>query len=100
MRLHALGLVACLGILLGCDSGMTGTYQAEVEQVAPPPEQVAPGYSLDEVRKKLADAPRFIVLKSGGRFETREGERVVWDGAWRREGDQLILRAETVKGIK
>lgn len=103
MRLHALWLMACLGLVLGCDGGvsggMSGTYQAEVEQVAPPPQRVDPGYGLEDVRGKLAAAPRSIVLKSGGRFETREGDRVVWEGSWRRDGDQLILRAETVNGI-
>ena len=92
-------LVLGIIVLAGCSPGMTGTYQAEVERVAPPPERVDPGYSLEDVRKKLADAPRFIVLESGGRFETREGNRVIWEGAWRREDDQLILRAQRVQGI-
>jgi hypothetical protein len=98
MRLAAV-LLSML-VIVGCDGGMTGTYRADVEPVATPTTPAPAGYSLEDVRQQLAEAPRVIVLQSGSLFETREGERLIWEGTWRREGDHLFLRAQTVLGIQ
>jgi hypothetical protein len=92
-------MVALLALLAGCNDASTGTYRAQVERSGDPPANVPTGYSLQDVQQKLSDNPRSIILKTGGRFETREGDRVIWEGAWRTEGDQLILRAHRVNGI-
>lgn len=93
-------LVLCGVGLMGCGRGMAGTYQAQVKQIAPPKGKVDVGYSLQEVRQQLAAEPRVIELRSNGRFETRNGQSVVWEGTWRREGDALFLNAQTVNGIR
>lgn len=83
--------------LVGCGGGLTGDYHAEVEEMTPNVSRPK-GYSLEEVRAKLAAEPEQIELKSGGRFVLRRKGATVWDGKWRVEGEQLLLRAEVVNG--
>ncbi len=93
----AFGLI-CL-LLVGCGDAATGTYRAQVEQVGSTTRDDK-GYSLADYQQKLIDQPRVIELLGQGRFVTREGDRIVWEGVWRRETDALILRAQTVNGVQ
>jgi hypothetical protein len=99
MVIRCLVLGALCLMLAGCGEVGAGTYVAEVRKVSDPPNPPPRGYTLEDVQQKLRDEPQVIDLRSNGRFETRRGERVVWEGTWRTEDNQLILRAEVVNGV-
>ncbi len=84
--------------LTGCGRMMTGTYHATIEPVQSVTTP-APGYSLEDVRAKLAAEPEEIELRANQRFQFRRAGEVVWDGVWRVDGEALYLRAETVRGV-
>jgi hypothetical protein len=91
-------LMALAIALLGCGPKLTGTYRADVEQVGPP-KYNHPGYSLAEVRARLAAEPEQLQLRRNGRFVLQRAGKTVWEGNWRVEADRLYLRATVVNGI-
>lgn len=93
------GFVVALAIVLvGWGGTLTGVYRADVEEVGPATHN-DPGYSLAEIRQKLAAESEEIELQRNGRFILRRTSKVVWEGVWRKEGDRLFLRAEVVNGV-
>ena len=96
-----IGLAAAVLVLfgaLGCGGGLPGTYVATVEEYGQKTNS-APGYTLEEVRKRLAESPRKLHLETA-KFQTSEGGRTIWEGSWRKDGDKLILRATRVQGTE
>lgn len=95
MRLAAALLLAIA--VFGCSGGINGTYSASVEAFGQK-QSTDPNYSLEEVQKRLAANPRKLHIE-GPKFRTSEGDRTIWEGSWRKEGEKLILRATRVHGI-
>lgn len=94
-------LVLCLTVAAtSCGSGWTGEYRAEV-RVAPAAagksEVAEAGYTLAEVQARLAQEPRTLTLKRDGRYVMGFGDRSN-EGAWRVEGNALILRDDISNG--
>lgn len=77
---------------------MVGEYRAEIRLKEGKEESKEPGYSLTEVRDRLAKEPRTLTLRADKRFVMRTGDRSN-EGAWRVEGDTLILRDDTSNGV-
>ena len=94
MRLAAILFLALA--IWGCSGGIGGTYSASVEPLGEK-KLNDPQYSLEEVQKRLAQNPRKLHIE-GPKFRTSEGDRTIWEGTWRKEGDKLILRATRVQG--
>lgn len=83
----------------GCASGPGGEYHAEARLAEGREESALPGYSLAEMRERLEASPQSLVLNRGGRFIRRTVSGVD-EGAWRVEGDRLVLREDTSRGIR
>ena len=96
MRLAAALLLALA--IFGCSGGINGTYSASVEPLGEK-KTTDPYYSTEEVAKRLAANPRKLHLE-GPKFRTSEGDRTIWEGSWRKEGDKLFLRATRVQGTE
>jgi len=94
--------IGCVGVMLllgGCGDGLAGRYVAEVRRVAEVAD-VPARYSLEEVGERLMREPEVIELWSGGRFERRREDQVIWEGTWRRDEQALYLLATTVQGTR
>jgi len=96
MRLAAPLLLAIA--IFGCSAGIGGTYSASVETQGQA-RSTDSNYSLGEVQKRLAASPRKLHIE-GQKFRTSEGDRTIWEGTWRKEGEKLILRATRVQGTE
>ena len=90
-----LALIACL---IGCGSSLsTGTYTA-VAEASGKAERQDKGYSLEDIKGFLVKEPRTIQLDVGNKFRTLAGSKVNWEGSWRVEGGNLILKTEKTDG--
>jgi hypothetical protein len=90
-----------LGIVftIGCGGGLAGTYSADARLMEGREDPMEAGYSLDEIRGRISGGQRTLTLLRGGRFEWNTGGGFN-EGTWRKDGNQLILRDDTVGGIK
>lgn len=82
-------------VLCGCSKGMTGTYQATVEE--PTKDVVGAKAKYEILVKSYSIEPRILEFKDG-RFELKVGGMMVQQGDVRVDGNQVILRADSVKG--
>lgn len=89
-------LLTLVFLIVGC-GGLSGTYVATAESGGTATRTDA-GYSVSEMNAKLQAAPRSMIFE-GGKFTTKEGDRTVWTGTWKKEGDKVLLRATTVNGV-
>jgi hypothetical protein len=88
--------LACVMVLVaGC--GMAGTYKADARLVPGKAETGESGYTLDEIRARIAQGNRTLTLQSGGRFVWNTGSATN-EGVWRVEGNTLILREDIYDG--
>jgi hypothetical protein len=93
-------LVIMFTAVLGCAGrDLAGTYRADVRLMEGKQETGQPGYSLAEVRARLAEDRRSLVLHADGRYEWRSRDTVN-EGNWKVEGDTLILRDDIQNGIR
>ena len=81
----------------GCGSGLTGTYRGDVRLMAGREETDKPGYSLAEVRERIAKDERTLTLLPGGRFALKSRDSEV-EGEWHREGNTVITLDDTGNG--
>jgi len=97
-RAHVIFGVALLPLLVaGCGTKYTGEYTADVRPIEGAELSTKPGYTLEELRDKVAAENRRLVVKPGGRFVWHTGGSVN-EGTWRVEGDAFILREDTYNG--
>ena len=89
-----------LAAAAGCGGGQpAGEYHAEARVAPGREESREPGYSLAEMTAKLQDAPQSLKLLPGGRYIWNTGSGVN-EGAWRVEGQTIILRDDISRGIR
>ncbi len=88
----------CLIIVIaGCGSGLAGTYTADARLVPGKTDTGEPGYTIDEIRARLAQENRTLALQRSGRFVWNTGSATN-EGTWRVEGNTLILREDIYNG--
>jgi hypothetical protein len=98
MHFTRMAAALALAILpLGCGSGLEGTYRGDARLMAGRQESTEPGYSLSEVRERIASEGRSLTLHDNGRFSHDTGTGLN-EGTWRVEGDKLILRSDITNG--
>lgn len=86
-------------LLTACGSRLTGTYQANVRLVTGQSESLEPGYSFAEMKAKIQNKPRTLILHANGRYVWNTGSSKN-EGRWRVEGGMLILRDDISNGIR
>ncbi len=84
-------------VTTGCGSGLAGTYKADARLVPEKTDTGEPGYTIDEIRARLAQENRELTLQRGGRFVWNTGSATN-EGTWRVEGNTLILREDIYNG--
>ena len=94
-RLLISSIVLCLAA--GCGNSIVGTYKPEARVIEGKTEAPEPGYSLEEIRKRLVKGERTLTFNKNGRYVWRT-DNIVNEGPWRRDGDKLILRDDTQNG--
>ncbi len=94
------GLFAAAFLAAGCGGGqLAGEYHAEARVMEGREQSRERGYSLDEMKAKLQASPQSIKLLPGGRYTWNTGSGVN-EGAWRVEGETIILRDDISHGIR
>ncbi|GMU91323.1 MAG: hypothetical protein AMXMBFR4_03810 [Candidatus Hydrogenedentota bacterium] len=84
-------------LVAGCSSRFAGEYRSDVRLVPGKTESTERGYTLAEVRERLADKPRTLSLRRDGRYVLRQGDSTN-EGNWRVEGKTLVLHDDTSNG--
>jgi len=91
-------ILACIVVTVaGCSSRWAGEYTGDARLMPGKEETGTPGYTLDEIRTRIAGDNRSLTLRGNGRFEWHTGSAIN-EGTWRVEGDTLILRDDISNG--
>lgn len=93
----SMGFGACVLILVGCASPLAGNYMATVEPVPGAEARYEPGYTLEEVRSRLIEEPRLLLIESNGTYTLTHGDTRI-QGRWREDGGTLYLRDTVYNG--
>ncbi len=92
-----LASAAVVATAAGCGGNLAGTYRGDARVMEGRQETETPGYTLDEIRKKIADDGRTLTLEPGGRFRWKSDNTTV-EGEWRVEGNTLFALDDTANG--
>jgi len=93
----SVGTILMTALLSGCDSRLLGTYVADVRLMEGREESDTPGYSLAEIRQKVAEDQRTLTLMPAGRFRLESTHSWV-EGDWHQEDDTIITVDDTGNG--
>jgi len=99
IKTHWVIAMPLVQVLVGCGSQLAGTYVGDARLLEGRTESSEAGYSLDEMRAKIAAEGRKLTLERNGRFTWNTGSAVL-EGTWRVDGDTLFIRDDTYDGRK